>query len=201
MIKNSPPTYWSDTEKKPQISPKAHIFESANVVGAVVISDGVLVSPGASIRGDEGMPIYVGTDSNVQDGAVVHGLMGQTKSVHGTDYAIYIGPRVSCGHCCVIHGPCAIEGDTFIGFNAVVHDCVIESNVYIGHGAQVVGVHIPADRYVAHGMTVATQEEADVLPLVPEELRHFNEQVVSKNAELARKYPFTEHIPDMLANK
>jgi len=33
-----------------------------------------MVSPMASIRGDEGMPVYIGNDSNVQDGVVIHGL-------------------------------------------------------------------------------------------------------------------------------
>lgn len=201
MITNSPKTYWSDQEVQPIISDKAYVFESAAVIGAVVISDGVLVSPGASIRGDEGMPIFVGEDSNVQDAAVLHGLMGQTKPMEGKEYAIYIGPRVSCGHCAVIHGPCCIKGDTFVGFNAVVIDSVVEPNVYIGHGAQVVGVHIPEGRYVEHGAAVTTQAQADTLPLVPEELRHFNEQVVAKNAELARKYPFNGPVPDALYSK
>ncbi len=46
----------------------------ASVIGDVTIGANVMVSPLASVRGDEGMPIFIGKDSNVQDGIVIHGL-------------------------------------------------------------------------------------------------------------------------------
>ena len=66
-----------------------------------------MVSPTASIRGDEGQPLFVGDDSNVQDGVVIHALEtemnGQpvTKNlceVDGRSYAVYVGNRVSLAH-------------------------------------------------------------------------------------------------------
>lgn len=188
MLKASPKTFWSQTEVLPKINSSAHIAEAASVIGSVTISAGVMVCPGASIRGDEGMPIFIGEDSNIQDGAVLHGLMNKRKVVQGNEYSIYVGNRVSCGHCCVVHGPCVIHDDTFIGFNAVVIGSEIDEHVYIGHGAQVVGVHIAAGRYVEHGTSVLTQAQADALPEIPIAIRDFNAEVVEKNTELARTY-------------
>ncbi len=34
----------------------------------------VMVAPAASVRGDEGQPIWIGNDVNVQDGVVIHAL-------------------------------------------------------------------------------------------------------------------------------
>lgn len=188
MLQKAPKTYWSTCEQAPSVAATAYIADTATVTGHVEISEGVMVCPGASVRGDEGMPIFIGPHSNIQDGAVLHGLMGQRQEVNGRSYSIYIGDRVSCGHCCVIHGPSVVAHDTFVGFNAAVVGSVVADHVYIGHGAQVIGVHIPAGRYVAHGTTVCTQAVADALPEVPEDIRTFNAEVVDKNSELARNY-------------
>ncbi len=46
----------------------------AAVDGFVIIGEHIFVATGASIHGDEGQHIFIGNDSNVQDGVVAHGL-------------------------------------------------------------------------------------------------------------------------------
>ena len=58
----------------PQISDSTYVDEKASVIGRVILSEGVYVAPSASVRGDEGEPIFVVAGSNIQDGVVLHGL-------------------------------------------------------------------------------------------------------------------------------
>ncbi len=74
----------------------ALVHPMASVIGAVTIGANVMVSPMASVRGDEGMPIFIGKDSNVQDGVVIHGLETideQGKSVENNLVAGYDGKK------------------------------------------------------------------------------------------------------------
>jgi carbonic anhydrase/acetyltransferase-like protein (isoleucine patch superfamily) len=48
------------------IDPTTYIHPQASVIGDVVIGANVMVSPMASIRGDEGMPVFIGKNSNVR---------------------------------------------------------------------------------------------------------------------------------------
>ena len=82
----------------------------------------VMVAPCASIRGDEGTPIKVGDNSNVQDGCVIHALEtsegGQEVSnnlfeANGGKYAVYIGKNVSMAHQSQVHGPAVVGNNVF----------------------------------------------------------------------------------------
>ena len=59
---------------QPVIDPSSYVHPLAAVIGNVILGKNIMVSPTASVRGDEGQPIYVGDDSNVQDGVVIHAL-------------------------------------------------------------------------------------------------------------------------------
>jgi len=83
----------------PEVNPTAYVHPLASVIGNIYLGKRVMVSPCASIRGDEGSPIYVGDESNVQDCCVIHALEttegGQEVSknlyeVNGQKYAVYI---------------------------------------------------------------------------------------------------------------
>ena len=85
----------------------AYIHAAAVVIGDVTLSPRVMVCPFASIRGDEGVPIFIGDDSNVQDCVVLHALEtfenghqipDHLRTVQGRQYAIYVGRRVSLAH-------------------------------------------------------------------------------------------------------
>ena len=55
----------------PQIDPTAFIFESADIIGEVVIEAGASVWANVSIRGDN-TRIHIGKNSNIQEGSVLH---------------------------------------------------------------------------------------------------------------------------------
>ncbi len=188
MLYYAPSTPWSQDKQFPEVEKTAYIFPTATLIGAVHIEDEVFVGPNAIIRADEGMPIYIGEKTNIQDAVIIHGLKRKTITNGEKEYSVYIAAHVSCAHGSIIHGPSHIGEDTFIGFNVVIHDASIGAHSYIGHGAQVVGVTVPQGRYVDHGQSVTTQEGADALPLVPEDLQSFNQSIVDTNVLLTRGY-------------
>jgi len=196
----SPVTPWSDLNIRPQIDPSAYVHPQASVIGAVSIGKNVMVSPQASVRGDEGMPIHVGDDSNVQDGVVVHALETSDEEmrpveknlveVAGKKYAVYIGNRVSLAHQAQVHGPASIGDDTFVGMQAFVFKSKVGNNVVLEPGVRIVGVTIPDGRYVPLGMIVSNQSVADNLPVITDDyvFKSLNEGVVHVNTNLAAGY-------------
>jgi len=58
----------------PVIDPSTYVHPLAAVIGNVLLGRNIMISPMASIRGDEGQPLSIGDDSNVQDGVVIHAL-------------------------------------------------------------------------------------------------------------------------------
>jgi SulP family sulfate permease len=95
---------------------------------------------------------------------------------------------VSVAHDALVHGPCSIGDDSFIGFKAVVHDSTVGDGCFVGIGAVVVGVEVPAGRFVPPGTIVDTQEKAQALGSVTDGHKHFNEDVVDVNRGLASAY-------------
>lgn|GEM_PF-94047 len=183
----------------PSIDPTAYINPLASVIGDVHIGTNVMVSPGASVRGDEGQSIYVGDDSNIQDGVVLHALETEVLGtpvesnlveVDGKKYAVYIGDRVSLAHQSHVHGPASVGDDTFIGMQAFVFKATVGNNCVLEPGSAVIGVTIPDGRYVSAGSIITTQALADALPEITEEYayRHTNEAVVHVNEQLAEGY-------------
>jgi carbonic anhydrase/acetyltransferase-like protein (isoleucine patch superfamily) len=100
------------------------VAPSALVVGAVTLAAGASVWPMAVARGDL-CAIVVGEDSNVQDGAVLHG---------DPDQPVLIGAEVTIGHRAVVHGA-VLEDGCLIGIGAVVLN-----GVTVGEGALVAEV-------------------------------------------------------------
>lgn len=176
----------------PTISPTAFVHEAATVIGNVVLSDYVHVAADTSVRADEGSPFFIGPNTNIQDGVILHALKNKHVRVGDEDWAIYIGRNVSLAHGALVHGPSYVGDDTFIGFNAIVHDSVVGSHCFIGMGAIVVGVEIADERFVPHGSVITTQEAADALPGVAHAQREFNEDVVDVNRGLATAYQSAE---------
>lgn len=178
----------SHVRHRPHIAPTAFVHPQASVIGHVVLGDNVHIAAGSSVRADEGTPFFIGDNSNIQDGVVLHALKEKHVEVAGERWAIYIGRNVSMAHDALVHGPCYVGDDTFIGFKAVVHDSVVGSRCFIGIGAVVVGVTVPDERFVPHGSIVDSPDKVDALPLVSEAQHHFNEDVVDVNRGLAAAY-------------
>ena len=172
----------------PLVPPTAFVHPHATVIGRVILGDNVHVSAEVSLRADEGAPFYIGNNTNVQDGVILHALQDKYVWVDGAQWAIFVGNNVSMAHQALVHGPSYVGDDCFIGFKAVVHNAVLGAGCFVGIGAVVVGVDVPEKRYVPHGSIIDTQEKADDLPPVTHDHQHFNEDVVEVNRGLAAAY-------------
>jgi sulfate permease, SulP family len=155
----------------------------------------VHIAAGSSVRADEGTPFYIGANTNLQDGVTVHALKDKHVLVSGEPWAVYVGKNVSIAHNAIVHGPCYVGDDTFIGFKAIVHDSIVGAHCFISHGAIVVGVEIPEGRLVPSGRIVDTAEAVLALPLASEKHHEFNEDVVEVNRGLAAAYHLADGRP------
>ncbi|MGL5872770.1 MAG: carbonic anhydrase [Xenococcaceae cyanobacterium] len=190
---------FNSEEKNPDIHWTTYIHPLAAVIGNVHLGQRVMVAPAASVRGDEGQPIWVGNDVNVQDCVVLHALEthdnGELVSsavveVDGKFYGVHIDDRVSLAHQCQVHGPASIGTDTFVGMQALVFRATVGKNCVIEPKALVMGVDVADGRYVPAGALITTQEAADNLPLITESyaLKSLNQAVVKVNTQLASGY-------------
>src|SRR5215469_1864390 len=105
--------------RAPRIAASAFIAHSADVIGDVEIGENSSVWFASVLRGDI-EPIRVGANSNIQDGSVVHTMLGSPTTV---------GNWVTVGHRAVLHG-CRIEDHCLIGMGAV-----LLNNVRVGEGS------------------------------------------------------------------
>jgi carbonic anhydrase len=199
MIHKNVVTDFSPKESMPDIDVSAYIHPLAAVIGNVTVGKRVMVSPFASIRGDEGQPIAVSDHANVQDGVVLHALETEVNgqpveknmvSVEGKKYAVYVGKRVSLAHQVQIHGPASVGDDTFVGMQALVFKATVGSGCVIEPGCIVMGVNVPDGRYVPAGTVLKKQDDADSLPSITADypLKDLNKGVVHVNTALADGY-------------
>ena len=199
MIHENAVTDFCAREYTPAIDESAFVHPLAAVIGHVLIGRRVLVSPFASIRGDEGQPLFVGDESNVQDGVIIHALEteeeGRPVEDHlvenaGRKYAVYIGQRVSLAHQVQVHGPAFVGDGTFVGMKSLVFKARVGRNCVIEPGCIVMGVSVPDGRYVPAGTTLTQQTAAEALPAITADypLRNMNAGVVHVNTHLADGY-------------
>lgn len=199
MIEKNVMTDFSSTVSEPAIDPSAYVHPLAAVIGNVTLGKNIMVSPMASIRGDEGQPLNVGDNSNVQDGVIIHALETELDGkpveanvyeVNGRNYAVYIGERVSLAHQVQIHGPAVVQDDTFVGMKVLVFKSYVGEKCVIEPGVILMGVTVPARRYVPAGSVINKQEDADNLPHITEDypMKDLNKGVVHVNTNLAKGY-------------
>ena len=114
-------------EHAPNIATDAYIAESANIVGRVRIGAQSSVWFQVTIRGDN-EDISIGTQCNVQDGAVLHADPG---------FPLTLNDGVSVGHQAMLHG-CTIGAGSLVGIQAIVlNGAIIGKNCLVGAGALV----------------------------------------------------------------
>lgn len=199
MIHKNVVTDFSPKESFPVIDASAYIHPLAAVIGNVTVGRRVMVSPFASIRGDEGQSIVVSDNANVQDGVVLHALETELNGqpveknlveVDGKKYAVYVGRRVSLAHQVQIHGPACVGDDTFVGMQSLVFKATVGSACVIEPGCIVMGVRVPDGRYVPAGTVLKKQEDADNLPAITADypMKDLNKGVVHVNTALADGY-------------
>jgi carbonic anhydrase/acetyltransferase-like protein (isoleucine patch superfamily) len=185
--------------ERPTVAKSAFVHPLGAVTGHVTLGERVYVAPSASVRGDEGQPIYIGDESNVQDGVVLHGLETieggkeipkNQVEVDGKKYSVYVGKRVSMAHQSQVHGPARVGNDSFIGMQALVFKAEIGDRVVVEPGAKIIGVKIESGRYVPTGAVITKQSDADALPKITDDypFKSLNEAVVHVNTQLADGY-------------
>jgi carbonic anhydrase/acetyltransferase-like protein (isoleucine patch superfamily) len=129
--------------KQPQLPDGFYyVAESAQVIGNVILQEGVGIWFGAVLRGDN-EPITVGTGSNIQENCVLHTDMG---------YPLVIGQGCTIGHSAILHG-CTIGNNSLVGMGAtVLNGAQIGENCLIGAGALVTEGKVIPDNSLVMGV-------------------------------------------------
>ncbi|MFS0782042.1 carbonate dehydratase [Bacillus sp. 1P06AnD] len=189
FISPNPITSFNRIQRFPTIDKTAFISPFSSVIGDVAIRNNVYVAPNASIRADEGTPFYIGSNTNLQDGVILHGLVNKKVVVGGKKYSIYIGNEVTIAHGALVHGPCFIGDHVFVGFKSIVYNAAVGKGGFIAYNAVVTnGVRIPPNRFVPPGANIDTQEKADALSPVPKDSEEFALEVQRVNQEFPASY-------------
>jgi carbonic anhydrase len=189
FIGPNPVTSFNKFSVYPTIDPSAFIGPFSSLIGDITIKENVFIAPNVSIRADEGTPFYIGANTNIQDGVILHGLKEGRVKVNGKKYSIYVDNNVSCAHDCLIHGPCKINKDVFIGFNAIIFNTIVGEGCYISTNAVVTGgVKLRPNSFVPPGAVIDSQEKADELKPVPKSQEDFAKEVQHINNEFPTSY-------------
>jgi len=115
--------------RTPCLSKSVYVAPTADVIGSVELGENSSVWFQCVLRGDI-EPIRIGANSNIQDGSVVHTMIGAPVNV---------GEWVTVGHRAVLHG-CTIEKDCLIGMGAV-----LLNRVRVGEGSIVAAGAVVAE--------------------------------------------------------
>ncbi|AYV24116.1 carbonate dehydratase [Vibrio mediterranei] len=169
----------------PQVSETAFIDPTAIICGKVIIEDNVFIGPYAVIRADETNEqgdmeaIVIKRDTNIQDGVVIHSKAGAS---------VIIGERTSIAHRSIVHGPCEVGNDVFIGFNSVVFNAVIGEGCVVRHNCVIDGLDLPQHFHVPPMTNIGADFDLNSISKVPPEYSAFSESVVSANHTLVQGY-------------
>jgi carbonic anhydrase/acetyltransferase-like protein (isoleucine patch superfamily) len=146
-------------DRFPELRGERHfIAGSASVIGSVILENNVSIWFNAVLRGDN-ESIHIGTNSNIQDGAVLHTDVG---------IPLTVAANVSIGHQAMLHG-CTIGEGSLIGIKAtILNHSVIGRNCLIGSNTLITeGKVIPDNSLVigSPGKVVRTLTEAEIAAL------------------------------------
>ncbi len=139
------------------------IADNATIVGDVVMGDNCSVWFNAVVRGDVHQ-IRIGSNTNIQDGAVIHCTYLKASAI--------IGNNVSIGHNALVHG-CILKDHVLIGMGAIVMDhAVVEEYCIIAAGSVVLENTICESGYLYAGVPAKkikkiTDEQRDLLNRLP----------------------------------
>lgn len=165
---------------KKKVPATSYVHPTAVIIGNVTIGEYVFVGPHATLRADEpGSSICIGEHCNVQDGVIVHAL---------TNSSVVIGDRTSLSHGCLIHGPCTIGIDCFVGFKSIVFRATIADGVFIKYSAILENVTIRKNAFIDSSRVVNTPIKALLLRRKRSSEEAFAENVRQVNSMMLHKY-------------
>ncbi len=121
-------------DKQVQLEGEGHfIAPNAAVIGDVTLHAGASVWFSCVLRGDVER-IEIGTNTNIQDGTVIHADPG---------FPAVVGDNVTVGHNAMLHG-CTVGDGSLIGIGAVVlngarigRNCLVGANALVTEGTEV----------------------------------------------------------------
>ncbi len=153
----NPPTDFNPESVEPQLGEGTVLGELVRIVGDVRLGAESRVGQRSVIRADEGTPIVIGRRARIQSRVTFHALAGTS---------LLVGDNAQIGDGNVIHGPLVV-GDNFVSEDdCVVFQATIGDNVTVRAGATVAGdFTLREGTIVPEGSVVATQEDADTLPV------------------------------------
>lgn len=169
----------------PVIHESAYVDQTAIVCGKVIVHENVFIGPYAVIRADEvneegGMePIIIGANSNIQDGVVIHSKAGGL---------VKIGENTSIAHRSIVHGPCIVGSNAFIGFNSVLFDCVVGDRSVVRHNSVVEHCEVPEGFYIPSTTNIHSSHDLLHIQQATPQASDFSESVLRANHELVKGY-------------
>ena len=169
----------------PVVAQSAFVDPTAILCGKVFVGENVFIGPYAVIRADEvdasgGMePIVIGDNSNIQDGVVIHSKSGAR---------VEIGENTSIAHRSIVHGPCKVGRNVFIGFNTVLFNCEVGDGSVVRHNSVVEACKVPANFYVPSTSHVNSDEDLARIEPVTADASSFSEDVAQTNVRLVQGY-------------
>lgn len=169
----------------PVIHESAYVDSTAILCGKIIVEENVFIGPYAVIRADEVdengnmEPIIIGANSNIQDGVVIHSKAGGL---------VKIGMNSSIAHRSIVHGPCIVGENVFIGFNSVLFDCVIGNGSVVRHNSVVEHCEVPENFHIPSTTNVHSTHELSKIPQVSAQASDFSESVLKANHELIKGY-------------
>lgn len=167
----------------PEVAPTAYVHPTAVLIGHVIVEQGVFIGPQAVVRADEPgpdgtiEPIVIARQANIQDGVIVHALGGA---------GVTIGSCTSIAHGAVVHGPCEIGENCFVGFLSVIFRARLQDDVIVLHRALVENVEITRGKLVPSAGLVQSEFDVRNLAHAPAEIAAFSQNVSRTNVWLAQ---------------
>ncbi len=169
----------------PVVAVSAFIDPTAIICGKVIVGENVFVGPYAVIRADEVdangcmEPIVIGDNSNIQDGVVIHSKSGAR---------VEIGQNTSIAHRSIVHGPCKVGSNVFIGFNTVLFNCEVGDGSVVRHNSVVEGCIVPESFHIPSTSNIRSPQDLAHINAVRPDVSSFSEDVAQTNIRLVQGY-------------
>ncbi len=156
----------------PEIHPDTFIAKGAQVIGKVILKQGVSIWYNTVLRGDIN-DIVIDEDSNIQDNCVIH-VADAFKAT--------IGKGVTVGHSVTIHA-CSIGDHCLIGIGSIILDgAVIGNNSVVAAGSLVSPNKVFPDGSLILGSPARVKRK------LTEEERKYNHEIALKYKEIWQAY-------------
>jgi carbonic anhydrase/acetyltransferase-like protein (isoleucine patch superfamily) len=154
----NPQTSFNSSEE-PELPDSVTVGRFVRIVGDVRVGEDSYMGERSAIRADEGSPIVIGENADIEDRVTFHALKGTE---------LRVGDRLTTGDDAVLHGPLEVGDNLRVGDRGVVFRVRVGDDVTVGEGAIVAGpagenggleLEIPDGTNVPDGAVITNQEE------------------------------------------